>query len=207
MIYCWRTLWPKHPVTICSGATFICSIEAYFLREPSSWLEVEEPSWNRKNARSYLEVFISLVLLLQVTLVRSIIIPHRSLAIFRWTGYCEPIAFLAFYRYFLSMWRLPLQWFMPVLLCICSTWLKLIHCQTLFPYRSTGCSHHTYLSCHEMASLSGKNGHLGSSFMFFSAPALHVTDFVMQLRWIQVGRSVDDRNWPISVCMYDLKVF
>ena len=38
-----------------------------------------------------------------------------------------------------------------------------------------------------------------SSFLFFSVPAPHVFGFFTQLWWIQVGWSVDKRNWPILV--------
>ena len=42
---------------------------------------------------------------------------------------------------------------------------------------------------------------LGSSFLFFSAPAPYFNGFVMHLKQIQVGLCIGDRNWPILVCM------
>ena len=73
----------------------------------------------------------------------------------------------------------------------------------LRPFRSLACLHRTLfrslLAIYKWCRYLERMVAAISSFLFFSVPAPHVFGFFTQLWWIQVGWSVDKRNWPISV--------
>ena len=84
----------------------------------------------------------------------------------------------------------------------CITLLQLRRCHTLrrrsAQDRWDFHTSHASQGTHKMASLSGKMAAAVSSLPFCSALAPHIVVFFTQLRQIEVDRSVEGRNWPIS---------
>ena len=141
----------------------------------------------------------TLALLLQVTVVRSVIIPHRSRSFRSTTVTVSPlllartIAFLALLGIFDPHGGDGNSLFLFFSAPAANTWSW---DAASLPLR--GMSQHTLWHPTKWLHYPGKMAASGSFFLFYSAPTPHVAGFVAQLRWIQVGRSVGDRNWPIS---------